>query len=118
MHALSTLFSLILAPFHTYGPLLFLFYINDLPQLVKGKAIRTLYADDTSIIITNSDPEKINQDAKVVLEIIQKWLNSNTMLLNYNKTNFMQFFPNTSYQTLDTVEFNTYKINFVNSINL
>jgi hypothetical protein len=38
------------------------------------------------------------------------------MLLNYNKTNFIQFFPNTSYLALDTIEFNTHKINSVNSI--
>jgi hypothetical protein len=30
------------------GLILFLFYINDLPQSVKGIAIPTLYADDTS----------------------------------------------------------------------
>jgi hypothetical protein len=55
-----------------HGHLLFLFYINDLPQLVKGRAIPTLYADDTSFIVTNSDPEEMDQDVKVVLEIIQK----------------------------------------------
>jgi hypothetical protein len=30
----------------------------------------------------------------------------------------MQFFPNTSHLTLDTTEFNTYKINSTNSIKL
>jgi hypothetical protein len=54
----------------------------------------------------------MDQDVKLVLEITQKWCNSNRMLLKYNKTNFMQFFPN----TLDTIEFSTYKINTTNSI--
>jgi hypothetical protein len=81
------------------GPLLFLFYINDLPQLVKGKALPILFADDTSFIISNSDSVKMNLDVKVVLEITQKWFNSNIMLLNYNKTNFMQFFPNICHRT-------------------
>jgi hypothetical protein len=71
------------------GPLLFLFYINDLPQLVKGNALPIIFADDTSFIISNSDLMKMNQDVKVVLEITQNWFNSNRMLLNYNKTNFM-----------------------------
>jgi hypothetical protein len=44
-----------------------LFYINDLPQ-----AVPTLYADDTSVLIPNSDPEKVDQDVKVVFKIIKK----------------------------------------------
>jgi hypothetical protein len=98
------------------GPLLFLFYINDLPQLVKSNALPILFADDTSFIISNSNLMKMNQDVKVVLEITQKWFNSNIMLLNYNKTNFMQFSSNISYRTLDAIESNDYKINFTNSI--
>jgi hypothetical protein len=34
------------------GPLLFLLYINDLPMALSGNAKLVLYADDTSIIIT------------------------------------------------------------------
>jgi hypothetical protein len=54
-----------------HGRLLLLFYINDLPQLVKGKAILTLYADDTSFIIANSDPEKMDQDVIVLGDYIK-----------------------------------------------
>jgi hypothetical protein len=97
------------------GPLLFLFYINDLPQLVKDKALPMLFADDTSFIISNSDPAHMHQDIKVVLQTVQMWLNSNRMLLNYNKTKFMKFFPNIGHQPLDNSEFNTCKINFPNS---
>jgi hypothetical protein len=99
-------------------PLLFLFYINDLPQLVNGKALPILFADDTSFIISNSDSLNMVQNIKVVLEITQKWFDSNRLLLNNNnnKTKFMQFLSNTSHQSLDTTEFNTYKINSTNSI--
>jgi hypothetical protein len=54
------------------GPLLFLFCKNNLPQSVKGMAIPTLYADDTSFLIPNVDPEQVGQDVKVVFEIIKK----------------------------------------------
>jgi hypothetical protein len=54
------------------GPLLFLFYINDLPQLLKGKALPILFADNSSFIISNSDLVKMDQGVKVVLEITQK----------------------------------------------
>jgi hypothetical protein len=96
-------------------PHLFLFYINYLPQLVKGKTLPILFADDTSFIIQNSDSEIMDQDVKVVLQTAQRRFNSNRMLLIYNKTKFMQFFPNISHQPLDTTEFNTCKINFINS---
>jgi hypothetical protein len=75
----------------------------------------TLLADNTSFIIANSEPQKLDQDIKVVLENIQSWFTSNRMLLNYNKTNFMQFFPNMGKMTLDTTDVNVDKINFTNS---
>ena len=35
------------------GPLLSLFYINDLPKAINDKSIPILFADDTSILITS-----------------------------------------------------------------
>jgi hypothetical protein len=51
------------------GLLLLLFYINDLSQSVKGIA----YSHTDTL---NSDPEKVDQDVKVVFEIIKKGFNS------------------------------------------
>jgi hypothetical protein len=38
------------------GPLLFLLYINDLPQITNDNSKTVLFADDTSMIITNPNP--------------------------------------------------------------
>jgi hypothetical protein len=38
------------------GPLLFLLYISDLPNIVHDNAEAVLYADDTSITITILNP--------------------------------------------------------------
>jgi hypothetical protein len=35
------------------GPLLFLLYINDLPTILYNISVPVLFADDTSVIITN-----------------------------------------------------------------
>ena len=37
------------------GPLFFLLYINDLPKIINNKSIPILFADDTSILFTNSN---------------------------------------------------------------
>jgi hypothetical protein len=41
------------------GPLLFLIYINDFQFSLKKLAQPILFADDTSIIISNSEPENL-----------------------------------------------------------
>ena len=72
------------------GPLLFLIFINDLPQCLKHcKSI--LYADDTLLYYaerTENDLQvKINED----LNSLSQWLNNNLLTLNYEKTKFMIF---------------------------
>ena len=72
------------------GPLLFLIFINDLPQYLKHcKSI--LYADDTLLYYSarteNELQDKINED----LDSLSQWLNNNLLTLNYEKTKFMIF---------------------------
>ena len=73
------------------GPLLFLFYINDLPKAINNKSIPIMFADDTSILITS--PNKYDFQIKItaVLNFINEWLNTNLLSTNFNKTHYIQF---------------------------
>jgi hypothetical protein len=72
-------------------PLLFLLYINDLPYLINKMLKPILYADDTSILCSNSDMVEHEKVLKTKLDIINKWFVVNLLSLNFNKTNYMLF---------------------------
>jgi hypothetical protein len=73
------------------GPLLFLLYVNDLPNAISNISNPVLYADDTSLIITNSDSQMFEKDINTAIQQISKWFQSNLLLLNLEKTYFLQF---------------------------
>jgi len=73
------------------GPLLFLIYINDFPSAINKLASSVLFADDTSIIISNTNPEEFKNSTILVMNEIIEWFQSNLLSLNCNKTTFLQF---------------------------
>jgi hypothetical protein len=76
----------------TLGPLLFLIYINDFLLSVKKIGNSILFANDTSIIISNSNPKKFKSNINLVLHETIMWFNSNFLTLNCDKSYFIQFF--------------------------
>ena len=64
------------------GPLLFLVFINDLPNIVKSD-IR-LFADDTSLYIITDDIQESAKKLNIDLQEINKW--AKKWLVNFNPT--------------------------------
>ena len=72
------------------GPLLFLVYINDLPSKINSLALRTLFADDTSVIISNRNLEDFSTTAHLVLFHLIEWFSANRLVLNLEKNQYKE----------------------------
>ena len=68
------------------GPLLFLLYINDLPNI-------SLFADDTNIYYESNSLQDLEKKINKELGKLQLWLNVNRLSLNISKTNYIIFHP-------------------------
>ena len=73
------------------GPLFFLLYINDLPGLINDISKPTVFADDTSIIFTNSNYLDLKHEINMVIEKMIRWCETNSLTFNFDKTYFMHF---------------------------
>ena len=70
------------------SPLLFLLYVNDLPNcLAHSKP--SLFADDTNISTSAECMEDLEKRLNSDLENIYQWLVSNKLTLNLTKTEYM-----------------------------
>ena len=67
------------------GPLLFLIYINDLPNISK-KLSFFLFADDTNIDYESSNLKELESTVNKELKLLSLWLNLNRLALNVSKT--------------------------------
>ena len=73
------------------GPVLFIIhiYIYIIPE--NKFCIRTIFADDTSVIISSRNFEDFSSVSNLVLSHLIKWFAANNLVLNFDKTNIMKF---------------------------
>ena len=70
------------------GPLLFLLYINDIPNSSNKLSFR-IFADDTNIFTSSSNLKQLETTVNEELKKVKHWCNINKLSLNLEKTNYM-----------------------------
>ena len=74
---------------HFMGPILFIYYINDIPHQQNTKL--ALFADDTAIFCSSWSKNTAVKNAKSHLDIIQKYFNIWKIKTNATKTELVVF---------------------------
>jgi len=72
------------------GPLLFLLYINDFPINIHHANL-VMFADDISVLISDSDERSLQTKIDRVVAELETWLNRNDLVINAGKTGVMLF---------------------------
>jgi hypothetical protein len=72
------------------GPLLFLMFINDLPRVIQNAEV-VLFADDTSILITENNPLLLSEKVQTVRKQLENWFYDNRLLINTEKSKVILF---------------------------
>ena len=65
------------------GPLLFVIYVNDLPNVLEYCQV-TLFADDTVLYCSYKYPEDLQQKMNTDLGRVCDWLKMNHLTININ----------------------------------
>ena len=71
------------------GPILFLLYINDLPNCTSF--LTSLFADDTCFLKSSRNLHQLFSSANVELSKAACWFQANKLTLNVSKTKFILF---------------------------
>ena len=79
------------------GPLLFIIYINDLPNALQT-SFPIMYADDTNVFYSGKSLDEIEHSLNNDLTILSDWLSVNKLSLNLNKTHTMLFTLNNRFK--------------------
>ena len=66
-------------------------YINYLSLSINKLANLILFADNMTIIISNTNPEEFKNNINSVMTKITNWFQSNLLTVKCNKTHLMQF---------------------------
>ena len=92
------------------GPLLFCIFINDLPSIFTLCNVH-LYADDTVIYFADKNVNIVESVLNKEMEVLDKWMSKNKLLINYNKTVSMLLGTQNMLSKCDALNIQIRKIN-------
>uniref|UniRef100_A0A1Y1M8J8 Reverse transcriptase domain-containing protein n=1 Tax=Photinus pyralis TaxID=7054 RepID=A0A1Y1M8J8_PHOPY len=92
------------------GPVLFLFYMNDIHLHLDEEAHCILYADDTSLLISDEWDKSLENICNKNLSQLYDWFSSNSLTLSEKKSNFIRFRHLQSNVQNIALTFNQYKL--------
>ena len=84
------------------GPLLFIIYMNDLPNVLKSCSV-TLYADDTVLYFSSKLISEIETKMNSDLRQVCDWLKLNQLTLNIKKSQFMLIGCNSRLRRIESI---------------
>lgn len=67
------------------GPIIFLLFINDLPEHIQDAKI-FMYADDTTVTVSGHNASEVSTKVDKVLQQFDTWCSTNGLTINYSKT--------------------------------
>ena len=100
------------------GPLLFLIYLNDLPNCLTFSNLR-LFADDANSFTCHKNLQILKTQAEQDLANIANWMTLNKLTINIQKTNFTIFSPfikKPEFNLFDEINLRNYQFKRVNSV--
>ena len=71
------------------GPLLFLIYVNDMPDVIRNKLL--LYAEDSGILVSGKNRQDVETLLSEDLHSLSQWLIDNKLSLHLGKTETILF---------------------------
>ncbi len=101
------------------GPLLFLMYINDLPNCLNY-TMPKIFADDTSVSYAADSVDELQNVLNSELKSLHNWLIANKLSLNIAKTEFMTIGSRQKIRAIDDeiiIKINEREINRLTQVN-
>ena len=97
------------------GPILFLIYVNEIPN-ISNSFSSCLFADDTSLIFSSNNHVSLVNSCNLGLEKFYEWSCANRLSINNDKTNLMLFTNSKESINLSNIQLNNSMIEHVSSV--